>query len=154
MPNTKPFVQVACICENAILEKDGTASLIRLVDRFEASLPKNLPAGMPAGFPVTIFIRLGAGDIKGSGKVSIQARRPDGTLGGKGESVIELLGIGRGIQFKTVFHILAPQNGLYWFDVYWNDEFLTSISAEVTIVEGPPLLEAGQIVNQQTTKSG
>jgi hypothetical protein len=110
MPNTKPFVQVACICENVLIEKDEVASVIRMVDHFQASLPKNLPAGMPAGFPVSIFIRLGAGDLKGAGRVLIQARRPDGTLGGKGESVVEFPGAGRGVQFKTVFHILNPQN--------------------------------------------
>ena len=153
MPNTKPFVQAAFICEQLLLEKDDVVSAIRIVDNFQAKIPKNLPEGMPAGFPINIFIRLGSGDIKGPGRISVQSRRPDGTLGGKAETTVEFPGGGRGIQFKTGFHVLAPQNGLYWFDVYWNDEILTSISAEVTVVEGPSLAPAaGIIATPQTTK--
>jgi hypothetical protein len=137
MPNTKPFVQVACICENILIDKDEAASLIRIVDKFQAHLPKNAPANIPAGFPVQIFIRLGSGDIKGPGKVSIQGRRPDETMGGRAEFAVEMPGGARSIQIKTGFVILNPQNGFYWFDVSWNDELLTSIPAEVTLVEVP-----------------
>jgi hypothetical protein len=137
MENTKPLVQAACICENVLLDKDGPASLIRIIDQITVHIPSNAPKGIPAGFPVQLFVRVGSGAFKGSGEISVQPKRPDGTRGGRIVAPIELLGEQRGVQFKSGFHVINPQQGVYWFDVLWNGEFLTSIPLEVTLAEAP-----------------
>lgn len=134
MPDAKPFVQAACICENVLFDKDNVASVIRIVDTFKAEVPDNLPAGMPFGFPITVFVRLAFGEAKATGNISIQPRRPDGTLGTR-QNVPIPEGNFQNAQFKSGFHILSPQQGMYWFDIYWNDNFLTSIPATVTVTQ-------------------
>jgi hypothetical protein len=131
------MVAVACICENVLLGSDNIASLIRIVDKFEAQIPKGLPPTIPIGFPLNIFIRLTFVEIPGAGEavISVQAKKPDGTFGGKAVTPVHLNPDTRTVQVRTGFHVLAPQNGFYWFDVYWNDEMLTSILAEVKLVE-------------------
>jgi hypothetical protein len=138
MGKKKPLIQAACICENVLIDADGTASLIRIIDKFQATVPKDLPEGIPAGFPVKIFIRLGSGNFKGKGTLSIQSKRPDGTIGGKVDVPVDLPGGTQGVQINTGFLVLKPQNGVYWFDVSWDDEILTSFAGEVILVEGPP----------------
>ena len=128
MPNAKPYLQMACICENILLDKDGVASLIRIVDKFQAHVPKELPPGIPAGFPLNIFIRLASGGFKGLGKVRIQGRRPDGTLGGKVETDVESPGGNAGMQIKTGFHVITPQSGVWdltkWDQASWSTNII------------------------------
>jgi hypothetical protein len=45
MPNTKPLVAVATLCEQILGEKDGVVSVIRVVDTYYVEPPKGLPAG-------------------------------------------------------------------------------------------------------------
>lgn len=131
MGNTKPFVQAACICENVLFDKDNVASVIRIVDKFDIEVPDNMPADLPFGFPITMFIRIKFSGVK-EGVISVQARRPDGTQGGR-QNVPIPKGEHDGAQFKTAFHVLKPQNGVYWFDVLWENELLTSVPMTVAI---------------------
>jgi hypothetical protein len=48
MPNTKPLVAVATLCEQILEEKDGVVSVIRVVDTYHVEPPKDLPAGKVA----------------------------------------------------------------------------------------------------------
>lgn len=149
MRNTKPFVQVACVCENILFDKDNVASLIRIVDAFKVNVPKDLPPGMPGGFPISIFIRLSfADEVREPTKVSIQSLRPDGTRGVKSDISVGTVAGYRNVQIRIESHVINPQAGNYWFEVSWNDELLTKIPITVTVVEGqlPPGLSA-TIVN-------
>jgi hypothetical protein len=153
MPNTKPFVQAACLCENVILEPNGVASLIRIVDKFEVTIPEDLPLALPPGFPVTMFIALKSGDMKGTIKIRIQARRPDGTFGDSIEWPVALTGGSQGGQLRVNFTILNPQTGLYWFDVLFGDELLTSVPADVKVVK-KTLAEMQKLRPPQNTTLG
>lgn len=132
MGNSKAFVQTACICENVLFDKDNVASIIRIVDRFDVEVPDNLPPDLPFGFPITMFIRVKFADPKTSGLISVQAKRPDGTLGGR-QNIPIPEGDHDGAQFKTIFNILKPQSGMYWFDVLWDNEPITSVPMTVVI---------------------
>lgn len=131
MSNSKPFIQAACICENILFDKDNVASLIRIVDKFEIEVPDNLPPNVPLGFPIVMFVRIKLGDIK-TGTISVQARRPDGTQGSR-QNIPVPEGSHDGAQFKTSFHVLNPQAGVYWFDVFWENELLTSVPMTVVL---------------------
>lgn len=137
MGSTKPFVEVACICEQVIIDKTNVASIIRIVDQFSAEIPENLPPAFPPGFPITIYVRLKSGGPARSGKVTVQAKRPDGTLGGKIEANMKFEAPQHGVHFQSQFHIVKPQDGVYWFEVYWDEEHLTSFSAHVTVKSVP-----------------
>lgn len=145
MGNPKPLIQAACICDNIIIDGEGVATLIRIIDKIQVNIPTGLPAGLQAGFPLNIFVRVGAGEARGSGTVSIQARKPDGKSGGKAISHAVFSETHHGVQVKTQFQVVGPQDGIYWFDVLWNDELLTSFPLEVKLVAEPvPSVTIGQ----------
>lgn len=134
MSTTKPWVQVACVCENVLFDKENTASLIRIVDSFTAHIPKDLPKGIPAGFQLNLFVRLAFPDTIVAGRVAVQARNPDGTKGPKTLTPFEA-SPRRNLQLKIEFHILSPQAGGYWFDVFWDDEVITSVPINVKLAQ-------------------
>ena len=132
MRNTKPFVQAASVCERILVESDGVASLIRLVDVFHIdfdSVPK--VEGVPPGMEFSIFISLKSGDLKGSFKLGIRLCRPEG----KAEEInfipVTLNGGGHGANIRMNGVITNPTIGLHWFDLLWADEILTRIPLEV-----------------------
>lgn len=109
------------------------------MDIFSLAVPENTPQNMPLGFPVTIFVSLRSGDLTGKSKLVIQGRQPDGKLSLRADVEIELgeKGPGSGPQVRVQMHLISPQSGLYWFDVLWNGELLTSIPAEIKINREP-----------------
>jgi hypothetical protein len=54
-PN-KLRLAAAVLCERVLLEKDDVASVIRLVDTFYVTVPKELPAGANAAIPLTLLL--------------------------------------------------------------------------------------------------
>lgn len=143
MGSTRPFVEAACICENVIIDREGVASIIRIVDKFAAEIPEGFPAGIPPGFPVTVYVRLKSGGAARSGQVSVRAKRPDGTQGGRIDAKMDFTAPQHGVHFSSQFHIIKPQSGIYWFEVFWNEEHLTSFSADVTVKSVPIQQQGG-----------
>jgi len=144
MGSPKPFIHAACICENVLIDKDNVASLIRVVDTFTLEVPDSHPPGVPIGFPVTLFISVKSGGMTGEGKLAVQPKRPDGTLGGRQEFPAVLSGAGTGAQYKLGFTVLNPQEGLYWFDVLWDGDLLTSVPAHVKLLKQQPFPESAK----------
>lgn len=130
MGNNKPLVQAACICETVVFDKDEAPSIIRIVDIFTIEALGNIPAGVPFGFPVIAFVRVKFQDNAPEGVLSIQPKRPDGSIGTRQHMPVPA-GNHENVQFKTAFHVMNPQEGKYTFEVYWNDELLTTIPLKV-----------------------
>ena len=137
MDLSKPIVQVACVCDSVLFDKGDVPSVIRIVDEFTCEIPDNVPLNVPIGFPARIFVRLKFLDLNSNGgTVALQAMRPDGTMGTRQNSPFEK-GSHENIQVLTEFHVLNPQQGTYKFDVFWNDEQLTTIPIKVVVKRLP-----------------
>lgn len=141
MPNTKPFVAAAFICERVLQEKDEVFSAIRIVDIYtvgslmlSASQPVTLqpPApGVTSILGLTALVMLKAGDVTGTHEVSILARSPEGKETPFPQSFpVVLPGTDPALGVNLVVRFFMPGDnnpGLYWFDVLWDGERLTSI---------------------------
>jgi hypothetical protein len=126
----KPYVQVACVCEKALIEPDGVVSLIRVVDTFFIETPP-LPAGFGVALPLTVVVLLKSGDVVGESEITLQAHDPEGnTIHGRTWPIV-LNGGESGANLRVTFVIQAPKFGLYWFDVRWGDEILTRIPLRI-----------------------
>lgn len=134
VPNPKPFVQVACICEKVLRENDDVPSLIRIVEVFTLEPPPKLPPGISASvtLPLTIFVALVAGDVVGEHTLSINLTRPNGTTTRVSDLPVVFVG-GGGVNLQIGFNLQSPEEGLYWFDVLWVDEVLTRIPVRFRI---------------------
>lgn len=128
MANAKPFVAAALVCEKVLVEKDGVLSAIRIVDSFKVNIPERLPPNTRPGLPLTVLITLKSGDVRGRSQLSAKVRHPDGKVIAVQEPwPILLNGDEHGVSLNISFGLPADKLGLYWFEVYWNGEHLTSI---------------------------
>jgi hypothetical protein len=143
--NSKPFVQIACVCEKVLIEPDNVASLIRVVDTYALALPTpELPAGVQIAFLIA-FISLKSGDVVGEFEVGLRLNHPDGKDYPIRRWPVEFRGGESGVNLKIAFSLPDAKFGLYWFDVLWGDEVLTRIpfrlkaaSTESTASEAAP----------------
>ena len=134
MANAKPYVAVACVCEKVLIEPDNVASLIRIVDTFHLQIPEGFSAepGRPTAVFLTAFISIKAGEATGQHEISVVLRPPNGKKSDPNRFPVVLIKPEDGANVKLDF-ILAgkdgapPDLGLYWFDVLWGEELLTSI---------------------------
>ena|SRR5689334_413866 len=123
----KPFVQIACVCEKVLHEKDGVASLIRVVDTYTMELPKDVPAGFTLATQLTAFVSLKSGDVIGQFPVGLRLNQPNGKALPTREMPVEFKGNESGANLQIEFALANPAVGLYWIDVLWGDEILTRI---------------------------
>lgn len=137
-----PHISAAFLCEKVLTERDGVASFIRVVERFTIPTMPKLPPGVafPPGiqFPApTIQFNLVAilksGDL-GTGKfnMKIQLIKPDGNAMPSNPIPIFFNGSDEnGVAVISPVTIPNPEEGLHWFDVYFEDRLLTRIPMRV-----------------------
>lgn len=75
-----PYLAVATFCENVIEDKQGTLSLIRLIDRMTLTTsgpdaPEKMP---PVPLRTTMVLAFKSGFAKGSHRVRVEPTNPDG----------------------------------------------------------------------------
>ena len=137
MAKPKPYVQVATLCENVLTEPDKVSSVIRIVDTMYLSLPEGLQLDPNEVGAVMLkaFISLKSGDVRGEYDIPIVFRAPSGK---KAELPtkwhVSFLGGESGATLTVNFTLPVKEFGLYWFDVMWEGEVLTSFP--VKLVEG------------------
>lgn len=132
MQNTKPYIQAASVCEKILIEPDGVASLIRLVDVFHLDLDSvPIVEGVPPAVEFSIIIALKSGSVAGKFTMGLRMIRPDGKAEQAHQVQVELHGGGHGSNLRVNGLIANPTYGLHWFDVLWQDEILTRIPLEL-----------------------
>jgi uncharacterized protein DUF6941 len=126
---TGPYLSAAVLCERVLEEKDGVVTLVRLVDRLLiASQGPEAPSTLP---PTTIslvaVIWLRSGEARGSHTLKIRPELPSGQSLDAPQVTIHLEGEERGTRSVFNLNLVAEQEGLYWFDVLFDDNLLTRI---------------------------
>lgn len=135
MAKPKPLVQVATLCESVLTELDRVTSIIRVIDTLYLTAPDGVPEGVAASVPLRIFISLKSGELRGEYDIEIVLRSPSG----KRVPIpikwhVVFLGNEAGATLNAAAVLPVKEWGLYWFDVVWEGETLTSIP--VKLVEG------------------
>lgn len=147
-----PHLSAAFLCERILQERDGVPSFIRVVERFMVPMIANLPLGVQAVQPpvlqFTLVIGLKAGSL-GSGKYNIRVKlnRPDGSeMQDNTHSVFFNGSDDNGVLLGSPTLIVSPEEGLYWFDIYFEDALMTRIPMRVIHqqVALPPQFQQGK----------
>ena len=139
MERTLPYITAALLCENVLEEKNGSLTVVRIVDRLEFST-EGLPPELNPMVALKGLVCLKSGPYQGDCNITIKVNRPSGRetepmsfppfklLGGdQGQNVIINIGLG------------VDEQGPYWFDVNLNGELLTRIPLMVVRVQKPVL---------------
>lgn len=139
MANKLPFVQAACICEKVIQDKDDIFSLIRIVDTYYLQPIKDVPEGAVGAIELSVFVSVKSGDLNGSYEMSLALRNPIGEVKKLTEKPLPVVLTGgeHGFNLNVHFMLEVKRFGLFWFDVIWGDELLTSIPLKLVLGERP-----------------
>jgi hypothetical protein len=135
-----PFVSGAFLCEKVLTETDQVPTFVRVVERFTLPvMPTRLPQGIqlpPLPAPIlqcALVVMLKAGDVPaGRYTIRIDHIPPSGPEARGQDAAIVFNGSDEnGVLVKSPIAIPSPQEGLHWFDVYFEDERLSRIPMRV-----------------------
>lgn len=128
-----PLLKAAVICENVITSKDGVLSLINIVDRrmITASGEGAPPQMPPQEWEFNLVLMFTSGGYVGKARVAIAVQGPDG-LRKPIHSVEPFFeGFDRGHNLIIGMRFGFEHEGLYWFEVYVNEQPLTRIPCRI-----------------------
>ncbi|MCK4388477.1 MAG: hypothetical protein KAW00_06855 [Dehalococcoidia bacterium] len=135
MPFEKgPYLLAALLCEKVLEERDGVKSAIRIIDRVtRTAIGPNPPEIMePFDYDATLLIKLKSGWARGPLPLQIRLLKPSGESPSPFEQTVYFEGEeDRGIDIVVNMRIKFDVAGIYWFQVYLRDVFLTQIPLRV-----------------------
>ena len=126
----RPWVQIATICQSAIVEANTNAlSVIKVTDRLAvAGFTQEM---QPQPINVTLAILLKSDQMNGQYQVKIRCVSPNGTSTDGPEIPFLFEGNDRGVQAVFPIGFIATEQGVYWFEVLLEEELLTRIPLRV-----------------------
>jgi hypothetical protein len=131
-----PYIQVAAFCERALEEKDGVLSLIRVVDRVTHTIagPGASAEMQPFPYQMTLVLSLKTGHARGGYNLRIVREVPSGIREEAQAPSFRIHFEGEGDRGHNLIVRMAltfEQEGLYWFDVFLEDQLLTRMPFRV-----------------------
>ena len=126
-----PFLTAALFCERVIEDKEGVLTVIRIVDRIitvasGSGTPDTMP---PTAVPLTMLLAFKSGDAQGRHDIQITVEEPSGLRKTLAQNLSMFLeGADRGANMiLNLAGFQAPQEGLYWFDVFLDGVRITRL---------------------------
>ena len=129
-----PFLGAAFLCEKILLENDGVASVIRIVDRLIHRPFAEDPQGAMEPFPheLSLFLMFKAGVARGPMSLEVRLEKPSGESGAPFLQTVSFEGDGdRGVNVITKLNATWNMPGLYWFDILLDGSRVTRIPLRV-----------------------
>jgi hypothetical protein len=134
-----PHISAAFLCEKILTERDNVPSFIRVAERFNANITPpgvQLPLGLsalPRIIQFAVVVMLKAGDLPiGRYKMRIDLLKPNGErLISQDFSVFFNGSDDNGVSVVSPMAIPDPEEGLHWFDVFFENERITRIPLRV-----------------------
>lgn len=133
---SRPLIQVACVCEKVLTETDNVSSLIRIVDTYYLTVPAGRKPE-DGVVELTAFIALKSGDVIGEHEVGLRLVPPDSSDRQAQRWPVVFNGGEHGANLKIAFVIPRTVPGLYWLDVLWGEEVLTRIPFKLSVASAP-----------------
>jgi hypothetical protein len=136
MPDKGPYLQAALVCEKALQEQDGVLSAIRIIDRviFLQDPDGNV---LKPQHPLVLVIMLKAGDARGTYKVRIEQEKPSTERDAILTVPMLFEGEERGNNVVINLGWEPDEPGLYWFDVFFEEELLTRMPLRAVFQPAP-----------------
>jgi hypothetical protein len=136
MPNDpdelmRPWVQVAAFCNVAMQEPPpgGWTSIIRILDRWFVS--GNTAEMPPSTLQTTLVVMLKSGNMNTTATLKIRPLTPSKKELPAIEIPVLFEGDERGVNLILPVVMNIDESGLYWFDVFVDDQLFTRIPLRV-----------------------
>jgi hypothetical protein len=133
-----PYVAIAVLCERCIEDKDGTLTIIRVVDTVNrGAMGPDVPEEMEPFMlqELTLVLSLRAGKAKGRFTLSMTPLEPSGREMGAQTHPIHLKGGEQGVNLIVKLQFPVEFEGTYWFDIH-----LSGKGADPQLLTRVPLL--------------
>jgi hypothetical protein len=140
MPPTKgegPYLSLAVLCENVLVDKDGVHSLIRIVDKVTVyaqtssgePVPPAALAFIAPPFPFQIAVGFRSGIARGQRTLKLISKLPSGGVISETALPISFDADKEqlGVFVRVGMTLAAKEEGVYWIDVLLNDVLMTKI---------------------------
>jgi hypothetical protein len=137
-----PHVTAAVICERVLNEQDGVASIVRIIDRVFFLLNED-GEKVNDSYPFMLFVNLKSGAARGSYTVAIEMEKPSGQRQPVLEAPVLLEGEERGVSLVIQTAFEPDEQGLYWYDVFFEGDRLTRIPLRAVFQTPPSAGRAG-----------
>ena len=128
------------LCAQVLEEKDGSLSAIRIADRLLVDRPDSsllINQAIPVASIQGLFVM--RGDESGDHTFQVKIISPTGKELQEGEKLqIRLEGPSKGMNLNSRLLLEIREEGLYWIDVYLNDEVSVRVPLEV-VFQSPRL---------------
>lgn len=135
MPAKAPYLNAGFFCENVLQESDGVVSAIRIVDRIFIPRVNALDSEQKEVAVLTLFLAFKSAGYVGEGTVKLSSVAPSGKQLKAIELKIELPkepNAGANVIARSAFAF--HEEGVHWFDVFFNDELVTRTPIDVQIM--------------------
>lgn len=144
-----PYLTQASFCERVLTEQDGVLSAIRIIDTLHTEIVDSESAkGVVQSINLLICLR--AGPFKGVGTLKIIALMPDGEPSRNSSAIsVELKGGAHGANIVVNVGVELSKSGVYWYEVYFNDQLLTRTPLSVSVTEKKSELPKAKKVDQK-----
>jgi hypothetical protein len=125
-----PHLSVAVLCQNALEEKDGVHSLIRMIDRL------TLTTGPVEAMPefqanLLLFLSFKSGSAKGPYEAKVVLVNPEGEDQQHVTIPFFCEGEERGNNIRVMLAVPFKRPGLYWFNILLGDQLITRVPLRV-----------------------
>lgn len=131
-----PYLIAAFVCERVLEEKDGVKSVVRIVDRVTHTTTS--PKMEPFLLPLTLFIGFKSGFSRGPLPFEIRFMKPSGEGFPPFKTQLNFEGDeDRGIDVVTNVTFPIEMAGLYWFEIYLAEKFMTKTPLRVIVMTQP-----------------
>ena len=141
MDKPRPYLTAALLCEKVLQEKDEGITIVRVIDKLQYRLQAigelPLPVGTKPIVAIEGFIGIKSGPITGDHTVKVVVERPNGDRKDVFTFPVKLLGKDQGQNIVMKMGLGIDMDGLFWFDVLFDDEVLTRIPLVVMPLPEP-----------------
>ncbi|MBI4311974.1 MAG: hypothetical protein HY681_09345 [Chloroflexi bacterium] len=134
-----PYVQVAAFCDYVLEDKQGSLSLIRLIDTLtHTERGPNAPRDMPSvPYALKLVVSVKSGRARGRTEVKVVPELPSGENKEPLAVTVHLEGEDRGQNVIFNINMTFTLEGLYWFNVYCDDVLLTRVPFRAKYMRAP-----------------
>lgn len=127
MEKSLPYVQAALLCEKILQETNGSLSIIHIADKLDYRA-EGFPPGYKPAIVLTGLLALKSGPVVGNHAVKVTVENPGGERKEIFSTPFEFLGKDHGQNIILNLTLGIAQDGIYWFDVFFDEYLLTRIS--------------------------
>lgn len=126
----RAYLHCATFCEKILREADGVTSIIRMIDRF--NVQGDTEEMKPIVLTFMVYIGFKSGFMRGKQKISLRPKSPKGEeLPAMDFPVLFEGDDDRGPAIGFQVNWAVQEEGLFWWDLYLNDELVTRMPLRV-----------------------